>query len=511
MSILTPLLPRRNRRTSHAVPWRPGVILVVATMVLLGLASGGTPREHDSVSRLVQAGASDLSGASIQVGQGPWGVAFDPVNNFVYVSNFGSGDLSVINTSTNQDLMAIPVPVLNGYGNGPIAVNTATGVVYVGDGVGTVYGIDPTTNEVTWTIPLAAFGCPYGCGADVQTFDPANGDIYVTNIATNNVTAIHGTTVVATIPVGAGPNGAAYDSANGEVFVSNEGTSIRSNLTVINGTTNRVAGQVYPVNTGPGVAFDDSNGYVYVCSNNVQANSSNFVTAVNATNQRVVTSIPISSSCGAAVYDPANGYVYVTDRNKPGGRDATTVTLIDPATNVVAVAQPVQLAPIGIAYDPVNHNLYVANGDSGTVSVLPQIYRLTVHESGLPSGTNWSATVGATTFSSTASTIMFPETNGTFNFTVASATDRSACPSRGTVTVAGGPRELNVTFPTSTCGGSSKGLFGLPGATGYSLLGAFVAVLVAATAVVIVLTRRKRRAKSSPITPPPDGASGQVR
>ncbi len=487
------------------------VAAFVAVAVVLPSNAGITASEPRSgpTPSLTSFGASASPGVTIPVGNGPWGVAFDPVNNFVYVSNFGSGDVSVINTSTNQDLMAIPVPVLNGYGNGPIAVNTATGVVYVGDGVGTVYGIDPTTNEVTWTIPLAAFGCPYGCGADVQTYDPANGDIYVTNIATNNVTAIHGTTVVATIPVGASPNGAAYDSANGEVFVSNEGTSIRSNLTVINGTTNRVAGQVYPVNTGPGVAFDDSTGYVYVCSNNVLANSSNFVTAVNGTNHRVVTSIPISSSCGAAVYDPANGYVYVTDRNKPGGRDATTVTLIDPATNIVMLAQPVQLAPIGIAYDPVNHNLYVANGDSGTVSVLPQIYRLTVHESGLPAGTNWSATVGGTTFSSTTPSITFPETNGTFNFTIGHQTNRSACPSSGSVTVAGGPRELNVTFPTSSCGGSSKGLFGSPGETGFYILGGFVALLVAATVVVVVLTRRKRRAKPSPTTPPPDGASGR--
>jgi YVTN family beta-propeller protein len=438
-------------------------------------------------------------------------VAFDSVNRFVYVSNFGSGTVSAINTSTDQVVTSIPVPVLNGYGNGPIAVNAATGVVYVGDGVGTVYGIDPATNKVGWTISLASYGCPYGCGADVQTYDPANGDIYVTNIVTNNVTVIHETTVVATIPVGVGPNGAAYDATNGEIFVSNEGSTIPANLTVISGTTNRVVGQVYPSGNGPGVTYDSSNGYIYACTNGVQGNFSNVVSVANGTTNKVVTVIPISSSCGAAVYDPANGYVYVTDRNMPGGRDATTVTLIDPSTNRVVSTQPVQLGPIGIAYDPVNHNLYVANGDSATVSVLPQIYRLTVRETGLPSGTNWSATVEGTTFSSTTPSIPFPETNGTFNFTVANATNRSACPASGSVTVAGGPSDLNVTFPTSTCGASSKGLFGLPGETGYYLLGGLVALLVAATAVMVVLTRRKRKAKPSLTTSPPDGAPGQDR
>jgi hypothetical protein len=68
---------------------------------------------------------------------------------------------------------------------------------------------------------------------------------------------------------------------------------------------------------------------------------------------------------------------------------------------------------------------------------------------------------------------------------------------------------LNVTFSNSTGGGS--GLFGLPGATGYYVLGGFVALFVAAVAVFIVLTRRKRRAKPSPTTPLPEGASGQDR
>jgi YVTN family beta-propeller protein len=483
----------------------------LVVVVILAAASVGTPDRRESILSLGNATVSDFAVAPIQVELGPWGVAFDPVNNLVYVSNFGSGTVSVINTTTDQDVKSIPVPVLNGYGNGPIAVNTATGVVYVGDGVGTVYGIDPSTNVVAWTIPLAPYGCPYGCGADVQTYDPANGDIYVTNIVTNNVTVIHGTAVVATIPVGAGPNGAAYDSANGEIFVSNEGSSILSNLTVIDGALNRVVGQVYPVSTGPGVAYDDSNGNVYVCSNNVMANSSNFVTVVNGTNNRVVASIPISSSCGAAVYDPNNGYVYITDRNRPGGRDQSNITIIDPTTNSIVLSQPVQLAPIGIAYDSANHDVYVANGDSGTVSVPPQVYRLTVRETGLPNGTNWSATVGGATFTSTTPSITFPETNGTFNFTIGHQTNRSACPSSGTVTVAGGPRELNVTFSTSACAGSNKGLFGLPGATGYYVLGGFVVVIVAAVAVVIVLTRRKRRA-SPPAGPPPTGGpSGQVR
>jgi YVTN family beta-propeller protein len=480
----------------------------VAVVALLLPFVGGVAQVRSGPARAVGPLVVPLPARGvIHVGSYPYGITFDPVNGLLYVTNFGSNNISVVNATTNKVVAWIPMP----YGIGPIVADTATGVVYTGDAVSTVYGINSSTNRVEWTIPLVAFGCPSGCAPDPQTYDESNGDIYVTDIVTDYVSVIHGALAVAAIPVGVDPNGAAYDSTNGDVYVSNEGSTLLANLTVINGTTNTVSGQVYPVETGPGVTYDEANGDVYVCENAAGPGQSNFVTAVNGSTDKVIATIPISSACGAAVYDPANSYVYVTDRFLATGPDTPNVTVVDPDTNRIVLTQPAQLGPIGIAYDSANHNVYVADSDTNNISILPQIFRLTLHETGLPAGTNWSATVGGTTFSSTTPSIAFPEPNGTFNFTIGNVASRSACPSSGNVTVVGGPRELNVTFQTSSCSGSPKGLFGLPGATGYYLLWAFAAVLVTATAVVIVLTRRKRRAKPSPTTPPPDGASGQVR
>ncbi len=481
------------------------VALVVLTSFFLapigGLAAASQPQTQSTIAL----GDQLLGGGSIHVGSYPAGVAFDSGNGLLYVTNFGSNNISVVNTTTNQIMAWIPMP----FGIDTLAVDTSTGLVYVADSVSTVYAINSSTNRVEWTISLQNAGCPHGCGPDVQTFDPANGDIYVTDIATDNVSVIRGNLPVATVPVGVDPNGATYDSANGEVFVSNEGATIPANLTVIDGTTNRVVGQVYPSGNGPGVAYASSNGDVYTCTNGIQNGFSNLVSVANGTTNKVVVSIPITSSCGAAVYDPVNDYVYVTDRTNPGGRDQFNVTLIDTDTNRIVLTQPAQMGPIGIAYDSANHNIYVADSDTNNISILPQVYRLTVHETGLSPGTNWSATVGGTTFSSTIPTITFPETNGTFDFAIGNETNLSANPSSGTLTVSGGPRMLNVTF--SKGGGSSSGLFGLPGATGYYVLGGVVALLVAVVVVVIALARRKRRTKASSTTLPPDGASGQNR
>jgi len=476
--------------------------LVVAVAVLLALTGGTVVIKVASAKSLSQFTIPTSPEATIPGGSGPWDVTFDPANDYLYVADFGSSNVTVINTSTYQVVTQIPLT----FGIQTIVTDTATGLVYTANTVSTVYAISPLTNQVASTTSVAPESSP-----EVQTYDAANGDIYVTDLVSNVVSVIHGAAVVATIPVGVSPNGAAYDSANGEVFVSNEGSTVPANLTVIDGTANQVVGQVYPSGNGPGVAYASSNRDVYTCTNGIQDGFSNLVSVASGTTNQVVTSIPISSACGGDVYDPSNGYVYVTDRDKPGGQDQSNVTLIDPDTNRVVLTQPVQLAPIGIAYDSANHNVYVADSGTDNISILPQIYRLTVHETGLPNGTNWSAMIGGTTFSSTTPSVTFPEPNGTFDFTIGSVVNRSASPFTGTVTVSGGPQELNLTFSNSKGGGLSSGLFGLPGATGYYVLGGFVALLVAAVAVVVVLTRRKRRAKPSPTTPPPDGATGRDR
>ena len=47
-----------------------------------------------------------------------------------------------------------------------------------------------------------------------------------------------------------------------------------------------------------------------------------------------------------------------------------TVSVIDTTTNTVIDTITVEAFPTGIAYDPVNHRMYVANNDSNTVSVI---------------------------------------------------------------------------------------------------------------------------------------------
>jgi hypothetical protein len=53
-----------------------------------------------------------------------------------------------------------------------------------------------------------------------STYDTRNGDVYVVNGASNNVTVIHGMSVVVSVNAGSDPRFATYDGGNGYVYVS---------------------------------------------------------------------------------------------------------------------------------------------------------------------------------------------------------------------------------------------------------------------------------------------------
>ncbi len=103
---------------------------------------------------------------------------------------------------------------------------------------------------------------------------------------------------------------------------------------------------------------------------------------------------------------------------------------------------------------------YVSNPSRGTVNVTgsatgvavnfsaPPVpkYAVTFAETGLPAGTSWSVSVNGTNHTSTTSTIVVNETNGTYTFVVGSVTGYNANPSTGTVTVKGGVAQVPIMF-----------------------------------------------------------------
>ena len=196
---------------------------------------------------------------------------------------------------------------------------------------------------------------------NMVAYDSANGDVYATGTDNSSVTVIDGSTntVVKTLPTGGSPVGVFYDPQDGDLYVSCKNST---NLTVIDGATNTLAPSLaFPWYPG-WVAADTRDGLVYV-------GGPNAVYPVYPGNGTIGRKIPVGTGPWGIAYDPSNDYLYVADN---GG---SNVTVINATLNRTIASLPVGLGPTGVLYVPANGVVYVANYNSHNVS---DIYGTTI-------------------------------------------------------------------------------------------------------------------------------------
>ena len=158
-----------------------------------------------------------------------------------YIANFGSNNVSVIDTTSNTVLTTIPV------GSSPYAVAaTPNGTrVYVTNANGNSTSvIDTATQSV---VAMVGTSFPYGVAA-------SNTRAYVVGTRSNSVFVIDTSTngVIATVVVGSSPNGIAINPVGTRVYVTNQNANT---VTVIDATSNTVIATI-PVGVVPiGVAI----------------------------------------------------------------------------------------------------------------------------------------------------------------------------------------------------------------------------------------------------------------
>lgn len=182
---------------------------------------------------------------TITVGLDPRGIAATPNDKFVYVANYGSNTVSVIDQFTHEEINLIPV------GSGPTGVDVTpdSAFIYVTNADdNTVSVIETTTNTVTATISVDIGNTPWGVAVS-----PDGRFTYVANYGSNTVSVIDsdpasGTCnqVIQTVNVGTQPYGVAFSKkgTNAQAYVTNSGsdsvsvieTSGHTVVTTLNGT-----------------------------------------------------------------------------------------------------------------------------------------------------------------------------------------------------------------------------------------------------------------------------------
>jgi YVTN family beta-propeller protein len=152
------------------------------------------------------------------------GMAFDPVNGGVYISNgeLLSGNVTVVSSVESKVVASVPE------GEEPLAIafDPVNDDVYVANRESSnVSVISGSTNTTVATVTV---------GSDPASLfiDPISGNVYVVNSGSDNVSLISGSTntVIATLDVGSDPRGVAVDPTSGQVFVTNNGSA---NVSVI--------------------------------------------------------------------------------------------------------------------------------------------------------------------------------------------------------------------------------------------------------------------------------------
>jgi YVTN family beta-propeller protein len=270
--------------------------------------------------------------ATISVGTAPEAVAVNTVTNKIYVANYLSANVTVIDGTTNSatTVQAALHPVA-------VAVNEATNKIYVAN---------------------VGFGGPFG-----------NGD-------RGSVTVIDGATnLTATVvdPNANGPRAVAVNSATNKVYVANLWTG---NVTVIDGATDSTATVADPSASGiqsVAVAVNSVTNKIYVANNNMLGFSNTTVGNVTvidgATNSTTTITDPNAISPVALALNPVTNKIYIANEGDYPASNHGNVTVIDGATNsVTTLTDSNALAPVGVAVNQTAKKIYVADANDSALT-----------------------------------------------------------------------------------------------------------------------------------------------
>ena len=330
------LLARRLSLVIHTVA-------IIAATVLISLLSSSfqtTIAEDGSDVDTISASTSSTDSServrTINIGNGPCGIAVDSGSQVVYVSNYNENTVSIIDSLTHEVLNRIEVAdgpcgvvvdqesniayVISEKGykvssidgstgalmtefevDGPyeMVFNEGNGLLYVtSDTSGRVFAIDPASGGI-----IATFDIPSPCGIAINQEEET---VYVTSETTGQVFVIdtRRSEIVSRISVEEGPRGVAYNPLTRTLLVAN---TVSNSVSVIDGEHNRVISTL-SVDSGPRrITVDPDSNMAYVISR--QMNSVGFIDLI--TNE-VVDSIGVPSPYDVAV-DKDSNLVYVSN------------------------------------------------------------------------------------------------------------------------------------------------------------------------------------------------------
>jgi YVTN family beta-propeller protein len=336
-------------------------------------------------------GASGKIVKNISVGNDPNGVLYDSYNNYVYVANTGSGTISIIapddSIMGNITFSSFIIPKFNPYS---IALDTYNGFLYVTTtDSNLICLVNPLNDTIATSVPsVGSNSYSYTSYAlSPIAFNPVNGDTYI---------ACYGFGILVEDSTG-----------NGIILIK--------------------------VPIALQVGYDPYNQLIYATT------SSSSVCIINSQNE-IIGNLTIGFPSNGISYDSSTGGMLVI--GEEGNNEMAVISSSNSLTSVYAVGD----FPMSVIYDTYNGNFYTVNKMDETLSILAKNFPVTFDESGLSSGTSWSATLNGKTESSTNDVITFSESNGTYPYSIGTVAGYVSSLHSGQVTINGSLVSLQITF-----------------------------------------------------------------
>jgi YVTN family beta-propeller protein len=238
-------------------------------------------------------GNTNKNVSKIEVGSSPYGIGINSETKMLYVAREHADILTVVNVTSGTIVKEIPL--VEPY---DIAVNSKTNKVYVtSDKAHLVSVIDGSTNEIVKTFDV---NDPCGIGVNDET-----NMVYVTSESSNKLHVIDGATnnLITSIDVGKSPRGIVANPRTNMVYVTNQ---LSGTVDVIDGAQNKIVDTITVGTTPRRVVVNPDTNILYV-SNQI----SNSLSVIDGSTNKVIDSIPVEQPF-ELVINPKTNKLYAT-------------------------------------------------------------------------------------------------------------------------------------------------------------------------------------------------------
>ena len=280
-----------------------------------------------------------------------WGVAaVDQEASKVYVTNFKSTTVTVIDGNTNKNVSEIEV------GSSPygIGINSETKMLYVArEHADILTVVDVTSGTIVKEIPLVE---PYDIAVNSKT-----NKVYVTSDKAHQVSVIDGSTneIVKTFDVN-DPCGIGVNEQTNTVYVTSESSN---KLQVIDGATNNLITSIDVGKSPRGIIANPRTNMVYVTNQ-----LSGTVDVIDGTQNKIIDTIPVGTTPRRVVVNPDTNILYVSNQI------SNSLSVIDGSTNKVIDTIPVE-QPFELVINPKTNKLYATYFGYPMLSIVNDVIR----------------------------------------------------------------------------------------------------------------------------------------